>query len=62
MLGNFVHSAERLFLMEAEKLVERTDALANRIGFFDGLGHVSLRENHRVAQLQSAGKLRGNRR
>lgn len=60
VLRNFVDAAERLLLMEAVKLVERAGALADLVGFFDGLGDVSLGKYHSFAELQSGSQLRGD--
>src|SRR5271155_3667885 len=62
VLRHFVHSAQWLFLMKSEKLIQRSGAFADRVGFLDRLGHVSLRQNHGFAQLQPPRPLRPNRR
>ena len=61
VLWHFVDTARRRLLMETEKLIQRSGALAGLIRFLNRLRHVGLREDHRFAQLLSAGKLRGNR-
>ncbi len=62
VLRDFVDAASRRLLIEAEKLIERAGAFADRVGLFDGLGNVSLREDHRLAQLLTSGKLRRDSR
>src|SRR5271156_4552610 len=62
VLRHFVNSAQWLFLMKSEKLIQRSGAFADRVGFLDRLGHVSLRQNHGFAQLQPARQLRQKRR
>ena len=60
MLRDFVDAARRRFLMEAEELIQRAGAFADRVGLLDRLGDVSLRENHGFAKLLAAGELRGD--
>jgi hypothetical protein len=43
VLRNFVHAAQRLFLMKAEKLIQRASAFTDLIGLLDCLRNVSLR-------------------
>lgn len=62
VLRNFVHAARGRFLMEAEKLIQRSRALARRIRFFDGLRDISFREDYGLAKILAAGELRGDRR
>lgn len=60
VLRHFVDSARGRLLVESEEMVERARAFADGVGFFDGLGDVSLRKNHRFLQLLPAGQLRGD--
>jgi hypothetical protein len=55
MLRDFVNSAQRLLLMEAEKLIERPGAFADLVGLLDRLCDVGLGENHGFAELLPAG-------
>src|SRR5271170_1622343 len=60
MLRDCVDAARGRLLVEAEQLIQRAAALARLIGFLDGLGDVSLCQDHRLAQLLSGSELRGN--
>ena len=62
VLRDFVNAARRRPLMEAEKLVERSSALTRRIGLFDCLGDVGLRQDRRIAKMLPARQLRRKRR
>ena len=62
VLWNFVDAASGRFLMEAEKLVQRSGTLSDLIRLFDRFRHVSFCENHRLAELLPERKLRDNRR
>ena len=60
VLRHFVDAARRRFLVETEELVQGAGSFADLVGLFDRLGDISLGENHRFAQLLSAGELRGD--
>src|SRR5579862_5295245 len=57
VLGNFMHAAQGLFLMKAEKLIQRASAFADLIGFLNCLCNVSFCENHSFAQLLAGSQL-----
>ena len=54
-------AAQGLFLMKAEKLVQRTRAFADLIRLLNRLGNVRLRQDHGFAELLSARELRQDR-
>ena len=60
VLWYFVNTARGRFLVEAEELIQRASAFADVIGLLNSFGDVSLGENHRFAQLLTAGKLCGD--
>ena len=62
VLRDFVDSAQWRLLMKPEKLVQRTGAFADRVGFFDRFRHVSLRQNHAPRATAAGRELRHNRR
>lgn len=51
MLRNFVDSARGRLLVEAEELIERSGALADRVRLLDSLRHIDFRQNHGVTKL-----------
>jgi len=58
VLRDFVNSAQGLFLMKSEKLIQRARAFANLIRLLDCLRNVRLRQDHSFAKLLPGCKLR----
>ena len=54
-------SAQGLLLMKPEKLVQRARAFSNLVRLLDRFRDIRLRQDHSVAELLSARKLRQDR-